>query len=156
MSGTISGKPRWLVVVLLTTVVCGCGGGGSESVDPPPVTCMNMGTANYVGTEDVAVTSGACPSHSGLSVTFSIVQAAGSCDFTMQSSLIQGSTFYGTVSGSDVTWTGSYPSASGTVTIEGVDATLSADLTTLTGSFDWSYAGYTQCIGTTTFNVVKQ
>jgi hypothetical protein len=115
-----------------------------------------MGSASYVGTENMATTSGSCQSHSNLSVTFTIVQAAGSCAFTLQSSLVSGTTFSGTVSDNHVSWTGSYPSASGTVTINSVSATLSTDLTTLSGSFAWTYAGNTHCTGTTTFNVVRQ
>ena len=115
-----------------------------------------MGSASYVGTENVTIASGPCPSYSNLGVTFTIVQAAGSCNFTLQSSLIQGTTFPGTVSGRNVAWTGSYPSASGTVTINSVNAALSEDLTTIIGSFTWTYAGNTNCTGTTTFNVVKQ
>jgi hypothetical protein len=84
------------------------------------------------------------------------VQAPGSCAFALQSSLVPGTTFPGTVSGSDVSWTGSYPSASGTVTVNSVNSALSADLTTLTGSFAWTYAGRTQCTGTTSFNLVKR
>lgn len=150
-----TGQHRRLVMVLLAIAVCGCGG-GDDGVQPPPVTCLNMGSASYVGTEDVSVTSGPCPNYTDLSVTFTIVQAAGSCDFTLQNSLVPGTTFPGTISDGDVAWTGSYPSASGTVTIDSVDATLSADLTTIAGSFSWSYAGNTNCTGVTTFNVVRQ
>jgi hypothetical protein len=158
MIGSTTGRHWWLVMVVLTTAVCGCGGGGGKpgSVGPPVGTCVNMGSASYVGTEDVAIASGLCPSYSNLGVTFTIVQAAGSCAFTLQSSLVAGTTFPGTVSGSDVSWTGSYPSASGTVTINSVNAVLSADLRTITGSFAWTYAGNTHCTGTTSFNVVKQ
>ncbi len=41
---------------------------------------------------------------------------------------------------SDLTWTGSYPCASGTVTITDVDATFAtaASETTLTGNVTWS------------------
>ncbi len=155
MNSSGTGRRRWFVLALMALSVCGCGGDG-DSAGPPPETCVNMGSASYVGTEDVGVTSGPCPNYSDLNVTFTIVQAAGSCDFTLQSSLVQGTTFPGTVSGSNVAWTGSYPSASGTVTINSVDATLSEDLTTITGSFAWTYAGNTNCAGTTTFNVVKQ
>jgi hypothetical protein len=156
MNGPGTRKHRWLVMALLAISACGCGGGG-DSAGPPPDTCVNMGSASYVGTENVGINSGPCPSYSNLAVTFTIVQAAGSCDFTLQSSLVPvGSIFSGTVSGSNISWTGSYPSASGTVTINSVNAALSADLTTLTGSFTWTYAGNTNCIGTTTFNVVKQ
>jgi hypothetical protein len=156
MIRSATGRHWWFVVALLTTAVCGCGGHDNGSAGPPAVTCVNMGSATYVGTEDVATTSGSCPGYSDLSVTFTIVQAAGSCAFTLQSSRVPGTIFPGTVSGSNVSWTGSYPSASGTVTINSVNASLSDDLTTLTGSFDWTYSGNTHCTGTTTFNVVKQ
>ncbi|MBK6900834.1 MAG: hypothetical protein IPH09_16815 [bacterium] len=156
MFGKISGKSRQAVALLLVVVACGCGDDDSGGIVTPPDTCSNMGSASYEGTEDVIVTSGSCSSYSDLAVTFTIVQAAGSCDFALQNSLIPGTVFSGTVSGTDVTWSGSYPLASGTVTIDSVDATLSADLTSLTGSFDWSYAGSTECTGTTTFNVMRQ
>lgn len=159
MNGSTKGKCWWLVIGMLTIAAYGCGGDDDDSGNdgPPIVTCVNMGNASYVGTEDVVVASGICPSSSDLAVTFTIEQAAGSCDFTLVSSLLpQGTIFHGTVSGSGVSWTGSYPSASGTVTITSVDATLSADLEALTGSFDWSYAGNVQCTGTTTFDLAKQ
>lgn len=142
--------------MLLAAVVAGCGGDDKDPATPGPGTCVNMGSATYSGTEDVVVDSGPCPGYTDLALTFTIVQAAGSCDFTLQNSLVTGHTFQGTVSGSDVSWTGSYPSASGTVTIDSVDAQLSADLTALTGSFTWTYAGNTSCTGTTSFDLVRQ
>jgi hypothetical protein len=156
MIGSTTGRYWWLVLALLTSVAYGCGGGSKGTVAPPVDTCANMGTASYVGTEDVNNASGPCPSYSDLSVTFTIVQEAGSCAFTLQSSRISGTTFHGTVSENNVSWTGSYPSASGTVNIDSVSAVLSADLTVLSGSFAWTYAGNTHCTGTTTFHLVKQ
>jgi hypothetical protein len=160
MISSRTGKRLCLVMGLLAIVAYGCGG-DDDSTDngPPIVTCVHMGNAAFVGTEDVTVASGICPSSSDLAVTFTIAQAAGSCDFTLQSSLLPvGTTFHGSASGSDLTWTGSYPSASGTVTITGVDATFAttASETTLTGNFTWRYSGNTQCTGTTTFDLVKQ
>jgi hypothetical protein len=156
MIGSWTGKQRWLVMALLAISACGCGGGGGDDQHPPS-TCLNMGNSSYVGTENVSISSGACPSYTDLSVTFTVVQAAGSCDFTLQSSRVPvGTTFPGTVSGSNLSWTGSYPSASGTVTITGVNAALSTDLRTITGSFTWTYAGNANCTGTTSFNVVRQ
>jgi hypothetical protein len=156
MIGSGMGRHRWFMAALLVVAACACGCGSSDVVKPPDGSCVNMGTATYAGTEDMITSSGACPNYPGLAVTFSIVQAAGSCDFTLQSSRISGKTFSGTVSGSNISWTGSYPSASGTVTFTGVNAVLSANLDTLSGSFNWSYAGNTSCTGTTTFHLVKQ
>jgi len=156
MTGSTTAKHWWFALAWLTVAACGCGGGASSIVTPPAGTCVNMGSASYVGTETMSTTSGSCPSYSNLSVTFTIVQAAGSCAFTLQNSRVPGTTFPGTVSDGHVSWTGSYPSATGTVTINSVNATLSSDLKTLTGSFTWTYAGSTHCTGTTTFNVVKQ
>lgn len=155
MTVSATGKVRALVLVWITLATGGCGG-DDDGVGPPDDTCADMGTATYVGTEDVAVTSGACPTATDVDVTFTIVQAAGSCTFTLANSLVSGTVFSGTVSGNDVSWTGSYPSASGTVTINSVDAALSADLTALSGSFDWTYQGNTQCTGTTTFALTRQ
>ena len=156
MIGSTAGKHWWFVMALLITAACGCGCGSSSVVAPPAGTCVNIGNAIYVGTEDMTTTTGACPNYPNLSVTFTVAQAAGSCNFPVQSSRIPGSTFSGTLSDSSVSWTGSYPSASGTVTINSVTAALSDSLKTLSGSFTWTYAGNTHCTGTTTFHAVKQ
>jgi hypothetical protein len=154
MIGSTTGRYLCFALALLAVAAGGCG--SSSVVAPPDDTCVNMGSATYVGTENMVTSSGPCPSNPNLAVTFTIVQAAGSCSFTLQNSLVAGTTFPGTVSGSKISWTGSYPSASGTVTINSVDATLSSDLRTISGSFAWTYAGNTHCTGTTSFNVVKQ
>lgn len=150
----------WFIMAMLAVIGCGCGGDDdSDNGSPPPVTCANLGHATYVGTEDVTVTSGICPSYTDLDVTFTIAQDADACTFTLQSSLLPlGTTFNGTVSGNEVSWTGSYPQATGTVTITSVDAqyVATATDTTLVGSFDWSYAGTAQCTGTTSFDLARQ
>ena len=158
MIGSTTGRYLLLVLAVLAIAAFGCGkkSSGSKSVTPPVHTCVNMGTATYVGTENVAVTSGACPNYTDLSVTFTIVQTAGSCDFTLQSTRIPGTTSHGTVTDSTITWTGSYPQATGTVTINSATAALTSNLTNLNGNFTWTYAGNTSCTGTTTFHVVKQ
>jgi hypothetical protein len=154
MSGTTAER-RWtrrIALVLTLALAAGCNGGGGKEESE---TCLNMGSAVYSGTEDVNVTSGVCPSYSDLTVTFTITQAAGSCSFTLVNSRASGS-FPGTVSDDQVSWTGSYPQSTGTVTIDSVSATVSGDLATLSGAFTWSYAGATTCAGTTSFSLTRQ
>jgi hypothetical protein len=155
MIGFTTRKYLGFALALLTVVACGCGS-SSSIIAPPPGTCVNMGNATYVGTESMTTATGSCQNYPNLSVTFTIQQKPDSCNFYLQSSRIPGSTFPGTVSGSHISWTGSYPSATGTVTINSVTAVLSDSLRTLTGSFTWTYAGNTHCTGTTTFSAVKQ
>ena len=155
MNGVRIGRCGWIFVVLLAVALCGCG--SSTVTKPPTSSCVNMGTAAYSGTEDVTISSGSCPSYTGLSVVFNIVQASGNCSFTLVNSRVSGTTFSGTASSdSTITWSGSYPQSTGTVTITGVSATLSDSLRTLKGYWTWTYSGNTQCTGKTTFNLTRQ
>ena len=154
MIGSKSGKHWWIAVALLTVAACGCG--SSTVTQPKTTSCINVGMAAYSGTEDVAVLSGSCPSSTGVGVVFNIVQASGSCAFTLVNSRVSGVTFSGTASSdSTITWTGSYPYSTGTVTITGVSAALSDSLRTLKGYWTWTYSGNTQCTGKTTFTLKK-
>lgn len=148
---------RWLVASACS-LVAACGGGGSSTEPDAAPVCANLGSSTWVGTEDVTTTSGTCTSFPGLSVTFTFTQAAGSCSFQLVNSRVAGITFTGTVSGNTVTWTHDpYPYGGGTLTLDSVDATLSADLSTLSGDFKWTLAKTPSgCTGTTTFHVVRQ
>jgi hypothetical protein len=151
----------------LLVMACGSSGGGgvsngSDAGDVADVggsdTCVNLGNATWVGSEDVTTTSGTCPSYKALSVTFTIKQAAGSCSFDLTNSRVAGITFSGTVSGNSVTWTHApYAYGGGTLTLNSATGTLSTDLTTLSGDFKWTLAQTSSaCTGTTTFKVVKK
>jgi len=146
---------QWLPAIVASLALA-CGGGGSG--DGPPATCDTMGDSTWVGTENVTTTSGSCSSFTGLSLTFTIKQAAGSCNFTLVSSRVTGITFDGTISGDGLTWTHApYAYDFGTLTLNSTAGTLSTDQQTLTGSFTWTLAfSSSQCKGTTTFNLVKQ
>lgn len=64
-------------------------------------------------------------------------------------------TFSGTLSGSRLTWSGSYPEDGG-ITTESVTVTFSGDGNSLQGSSTWSWTdGTFSCTGTTTFSGVK-
>ena len=61
-------------------------------------------------------------------------------------------TFYGTIDGNKVSWSGSYDEDGGTVTIESLSLTVSSDGKSLSGESSWSWSdGFDPCSGTTDF-----
>lgn len=132
-------------------------GAVDSGADGADVTCAQLGTASWVGTEDVAIRTGSCSQYTNLAVTFQIAQAAGGCTFSMTNSRVSGVTFAGTVRGDRVSWTAApYAYLGGTLTLDAVDGQLSSDRRTLSGSFSWTLAGPIACTGVTGFTVAKQ
>jgi hypothetical protein len=87
------------------------------------------------------------------SLTYVFTQATGSCGFSLAA---HGNTFDGTVDGTAVSWTGSYPLGSGTTTLTKVDLTVDATGTSMSGTMEWSFVSSSRnCTGTTTFSAKK-
>ncbi len=153
-----------LIPIWMFALVAGCGDSAASttdgSVDSPDssAACSSLGSASWVGTENVVVTAGTCSSYSDLSVTFTITQQPGTCLFTLTNSRASGVTFNGLIRGDQVSWTTApYPYLGATLTLLSVSATVSSDVRSLTGSFTWSLTGTTlNCTGTTSFNLTRQ
>jgi hypothetical protein len=144
-------------------IACGGSSGGGGTT-----TCPNIAGV-YTGAEAFSVNT--CTSTGPISpaATLTFVQASGSCDFTMTSSLLPGVTYPGTIDAArnTMTWTSTpkpYAQSSGWVTLGTVAFTITPAVApatpTLNGSFEWSWAstqtGAAHCHGTTTFTNYAQ
>jgi hypothetical protein len=149
---------RLLSGIALSVFVLACGGGTSTSKGPAD-NCSDFSGTYSLTTEIVSTT---CPL--GLhvitpSITWTFVQAAPSCNFTMTNSLYPSSQYSGSFSmegtQAKVTWTSvdPAPSVSGyALTYTSEDLTVSPAVApdaapTISGSFAWSSAY--PCTGTT-------
>ncbi|HET6440331.1 MAG TPA: hypothetical protein VFG59_19865 [Anaeromyxobacter sp.] len=137
---------RLLAGLLCALAAVGCGGGGGGG-DKPTTCTLNIDGYVYSGTEYLTG-CGLTDYASAVSLTFH--QAASSCDFTVDAP-------HGTCTGSlkdDKSMKWLCPPYGSVVYYEAT-ATLSADLSTLSGSFTWGgWSGHcaTGEVATTTFN----
>lgn len=135
----------WMALWLLAAFVLvscsggGGGGGGSQCVD-------------ISGTWSITETSGAntCGDTVGVSAlnVYTIVQNGG-CSFIATDGT---RTFNGSVSGTHVTWTGSYADSGGTVTVTGTSINVSSDGNSMSGTGNWIWSNGTpsyDCSGVT-------
>jgi hypothetical protein len=108
-------------------------------------TCIDVNGLTFAGTQSDTFTSGTCANNS-LSNSVTFTQASGSCTVEFVSTLVPLVTFAGSLSGSDLTWSGAY-SINGVVTqITDGTGTFSPDLKTLSGGFQVAVSG-TGCTG---------
>jgi len=131
----------------LTLAACGGGGGGGGGMSPP--------AANISGTWSMSDTSGAnnCGDPTGVTTYWTgvVSHTAGSNSFTLTTT-INGSnrSYTGTISGSTITISGSYPDVGGTTTTSFSGTLIStANPMTFSGTSSWSWTnGATTCSGT--------
>ena len=126
----------------------GGGGGGSPTPDPTPdPTCVDVsGTWNT--TELVNGTDCGDGTYTNYN-EFTVTQSG--CNITVDAGAY--GTHSGTVNGSQITYTGSYPEEGGTTTIN-VNLTVSGN--SLSGSSTWTWRNGTSCSGTTQISGTKQ
>ncbi len=131
----------WVCAAISAALLAtGCGGGGEDSIVVPASvggtwSITETGTTNDCG-DPVDPPYAITVTQNGSSVT--VTTPAG--------------TFSGTVSGSSLSWSGSYPDNGGTNTINSLTATIAALGVSLSGSSSWSWTdGVTSCSGTTSF-----
>jgi hypothetical protein len=136
------------VLGILSAFLVGCGGGSDGSGSSG--TC-----ANIAGTWDSSETVDGSACGEGTFTqqqTYTITQTG--CAITIA---VPGTTFTGTVSGSHLSWTGSFPSDGGTTTITGMNLTLASDQGSATGTASWTWSGSgTSCPGTTQVTATKR
>jgi hypothetical protein len=127
-------------------MACGGGGGGSSGGTTGASSCDNLdGTWTGSAQVDASACGQGTYTDTGALV---ITQAAGSCSVTI--AYYSYGSMPGTVSGSTLTFSGSYPKSSGTVTIDDQSVTVSADQSTISGTVAWSYQGSSKsCSGST-------
>jgi hypothetical protein len=148
-------KPLLLVACSVFVAACG---GSSDSGSGPPTSCPNLAGTYSVTTEIVSTTCAAGLHTISQPVTWTFVQTAPSCNFTMTNSLYPSSQYAGhfTMVGNNaqVTWTSVTPAP----TVLGYTLSYTSEnLTivpavapatgTISGSFDFSISA--PCTGTT-------
>ncbi len=122
-------------------IALACGGSGP---DPGPGTCENVAGV-WATTEQVNAV--ACGNGTyGEAGSYTVTQNG--CSLTVVSG--SGHSFTGAISGSQLSWTGSYPDAGGTVTITSMSLTVAPGGGSFSGSASWTWSGGgTSCSGST-------
>ena len=141
-----------VILVFSLMTIAGCGGGGDDGggvpVPPDPTTCEDVsGTWNTTEVDDATGCGEGFTTHHE---EYTITQSG--CNITIDGGLFGIET--GTVSGSQITYTGSFPDEGGTTTGT-VNLTISGN--SLNGSSTWTWSdGTSSCSGTTTISGTKQ
>jgi hypothetical protein len=145
----VTGIAILLVIGLLGLVACGGGGGGGSSSS-----CTEC--ENAAGTWDTQehIQSAACGEDSWDYNTYAVTQSG--CSLTVVP-VGSGLSFKGSICGSTLSWSGSYPEGVGTTKITSMTMTL-AGTTTFSGTAHWSWSGpgYPSCSGTTQVTATKE
>ena len=159
-------KPlTWSMAVLLAVFVAGCGGGGDDgggTVTPPVVAATPIGDIAGVWTiteTDVVATPTDCqPPGNPLAIyQVTVAQPDSGNNLTILDAANPDTptTFPGTITGDQVTWTGSFPERGGVTTWNTVATTVGTTCETLAGTSTWTYVqdapAVFSCTGTTTF-----
>lgn len=132
-----------LTLALMTAIqISSCGGGGGGGT--PCGACLNV-AGTWATTEQVSSTT--CDTgiytESGI---YTVAQAG--CALTVQDA--SGNTFSGSISGSQITWSGSYPEAGGTTSITSMTLNVAADGLSFSGTCEWTWSGAgSTCSGST-------
>jgi hypothetical protein len=128
--------------LVLSLLACGGGGGGNN--DPAPTTPANV-AGSWTVTE--TSTSNNCGDLVDPAYSITITQNGGNLSVSTPVGV-----FTGTINGSTVGWTGSYPEDGGTTTITSMTATVASSGNTFSGTSNWSWSGPGgPCSGSTTF-----
>jgi len=117
---------RLWVGVACTLAASACGSGGGNG------TCADIGGFSYTGTETL---NGCGFTNRQELVTYEFFQTKNTCDITVATPL---ESCPGSIVNNTLTWT--CPPISG-ITYYQATATLSTDLSTLNGSFQWTTSG---------------
>ncbi len=134
----------WWVLALFVLTMSACGGGGG---DQPATVDL---TGSWEVTETIIEADGVCADNIGDSFTWTadVVQTGNSATVTITAGDNVGTVFTGTISGDQIDWQGSYPTAGGTTTVTGSNVT--ATNTSLLGTADWEWTdGLNSCSGQT-------
>ena len=134
----------WRVVATVAALVgiSACGGSANNG-SHSSASCVNVDKTTWDVLGNYALDSGSSVCSGTIANTVSVAQTG--CAGTLT---FDGSTdLSGTIDGSSVSWSGSFPHNSGNVTLSNAKLTLSSDLKTATGTFDWSYSGAVTCAG---------
>ncbi len=120
------------------------GGGGGGGSCTAGTTCVNV-AGTWTTTEMVDATACGNGNYTDYG-TYTVTQSGSSCNLTVTDAT--GNSFSGAINGSQVCWSGSYPTSGGTTTIRSLMLSVSGD--SLSGTASWTWTdGSTTCSGTT-------
>ena len=169
--GNVFRPLSWLIAVLLAAVVAGCGGGGGGSAAPAAPAAAAAPIGDVSGTwsiteSDMTADQPQCTPAGGnplANYPLTVAQATPTTNaitVTDAANSSPATDFSGTIKGSALTWSGSFPERGGTTTYNSVNLTVGADCTTLSGTTNWTYvqdpaAATFSCTGTTTLSGTK-
>ena len=136
--------PRLIFLVFVISLLAACSSGGGGGSTPSQKAPIADTSGTWTITEDGASNcTGETTYHDEYTIT--IIQSGNNLTVTTPAG-----TFYGTIDGDHVGWTGSYPEDGGTTTITAMQLTVSADGSSLSGTATWTWSdGVFSCSGTT-------
>ncbi len=142
-----------LILFVMSVGFIGCG--GSKTLVEATVDL----TGTWTITEMISEASSVCSDNVGNIDTYTLEAWQDENDLTVtvgdDAQENAGETFYGTVSGDEVEWTGSYPTSGGTTTINSMN--VKATDTSFSGTVNWSWTdGSDSCTGKTQVQGYKQ
>ena len=130
-----------VIALGLMAIVGTGGGGGGDGGTAPPGTCVDV-SGTWSTTEVVDDTGCGGPIYTEYN-TYTVTQNG--CNITVMPS--DGGSFSGTVSGSQINWSGTWQEGGGTVTAT-ISLTISGNSLSGSSSWTWQEDGYS-CSGTT-------
>lgn len=144
-----------LGIIGLAMLVFTYGCGGSTSLLPPTVDL----TGTWFISEIITSANSVCSDTVGNTDSYTVTVVQNGNELTVvlgdDAELPSGTTFTGTISGNQINWSGSYPTAGGTTTVNNTDIT--ANDSTMSGTANWSWSdGTDSCQGTTSVSGTRQ
>ncbi len=137
-----------LISLGVVLTACGGGGGGDSSSGTSDTCEMTAGT--WRTTEKIDATD--CGEGTYTEYNTYIVTQSG-CDIIVEDSY--GGSYSGSINGSTISWTGSFPDDGGTTTVNSLILTVSGD--TISGHASWTWTdGVDSCSGTAQISGTKQ
>ena len=168
--GNVFRPLSWLIAVSLAAFVTGCGGGGGDAAAParPATAAAPIGdvsgtwsiTESLMTADQTACTpAGGNPLANYALTVAQATPTTNAITVTDAANSSPATDFPGTIKGSALSWSGSFPERGGTTTYNSVNLAVGADCTTLAGTTNWTYVQSApatfSCTGITTLSGTK-
>ena len=167
--GNVIRPLSWSIAVLLAGVVAGCGGGGGDSAPAAPVAAAApigdvSGTWSIIESAMTADQNACTPAGGNPLANYPLTVAqttptTNDITVTDAANSSPATDFPGTIKGSALSWSGSFPERGGITTYDSVDLAVGADCNTLSGTTNWTYVQNSpavfSCKGITTLSGTK-
>jgi len=155
MNATCKVSKRGMLVfcALAASLLAGCGGGGGDGPPPLQTPIGNVSGVWTITEQSQTSPNPECePPLDPLSDPYPLTVTQSGNNLTVFDGT---TTFTGTISGSTISWSGSYPEGAGTTTINSLSVTVEPSCNPLSGTSTWTYVEVGppafQCTGAGTF-----